>query len=207
MPLRPLATTTGRALPLQPLRSLLRAERRAIHFGLQPPFLSRAERGDVLRQGGPGFERPVQTPRQLFWSETLNNVEPAACSSSSRPEVAAELAQVLRLAVLERAVSRYKQCAADRNSADVIADRRRQRGELESEFSQARFRVHFYRPRLFAAIRRRRQVADRSIAAIDHQLLPKHEVGGRAREKHDGVGDLRLGCRTARAEACACNLC
>ena len=24
------------------------------------------ERGDVLRQGGPGFERPVQTPRQLF---------------------------------------------------------------------------------------------------------------------------------------------
>ncbi len=43
--------------------SLLRAERRAIHLGLQPPFLSRAERGDILRQGGPGFERPVQTPR------------------------------------------------------------------------------------------------------------------------------------------------
>ena len=29
-------------------------------------FLARAERGDSLRQGGPGFERPIRTPRRLF---------------------------------------------------------------------------------------------------------------------------------------------
>jgi hypothetical protein len=43
-------------------RSLLRAERRAIHQSAA--FASiRAEKGDTLRQGGPGFETPVQTPR------------------------------------------------------------------------------------------------------------------------------------------------
>src|SRR5215472_3483393 len=34
-------------------------------------------------------------------------------------------------------------------------------------------------------------MTDRGIAAINHQLLTKHEVGGWTREKHDGIGNLR----------------
>src|ERR1700722_12153224 len=38
---------------------------------------------------------------------------------------------------------------------------------------------------------RRWQMTNRGIAAINHQLLTKHEVGRRAREKHDGIGNFR----------------
>ena len=78
MPLRPLVTTTGCALPLQPLRSLLRAERRAIHFGLQPPFLSRAREEMSFVRADLVSRDPFKHLDNFFWSETLNNVEPAA---------------------------------------------------------------------------------------------------------------------------------
>jgi hypothetical protein len=50
------------ACPALQRRSLLRAERRAVHRSAAIASI-RAEREDTLRQGGPGFETHVQTPR------------------------------------------------------------------------------------------------------------------------------------------------
>src|SRR5438477_880198 len=76
--------------------------------------------------------------------------EPCRLLALLDTELASELADELRPAVLERPMPGDEQDVTDRDRADVVADGRRHRWELDPELAQTRFRAH-EAPRLLAA--------------------------------------------------------